>query len=238
MVDAEHNQLTEEILLALGIVFLIFNIFPGIDIWISALFYDGITGGWTAQGAFFNAYRGAFNAVSIGLAVTCLALWAVSLWRGPVLTIPREVWGFVPLLYILGPGLLVNAVLKNMWGRARPGDVTEFGGERTFSPAFIVSDQCESNCSFVSGEGSGATAFFISVLVLSAYIPNPSLRRGIVWLALACASLAALLRILKGRHFLSDTLGSVLFVSLVAVLLHWLLVGRSGHRKKDAAGEV
>ena len=235
MADPDHRQLTEEILLALGLLFLLFNIFPGIDIWVSALFYDGITGGWTAENAFFNAYRGAFNVTSIGLAVTCLVLWVVSVWRGPVFTVPQPVWGFVPLLYILGPGILVNGVLKNMWGRARPGDVVEFGGERSFSPAFILSDQCDGNCSFVSGEGSGATAFFISVLVLSAYIPNKTLRHGILAVALAGASLAALLRVLKGRHFLSDTLGSVLFVSLVAVLLHWLLVGRAGGREKDTA---
>ena len=61
---------------------------------------------------------------------------------------------------------------------------------------------------------------------MSAYISNRTLRHGILAVALAGASLAALLRVLKGRHFLSDTLGSVLFVSLVAVLLHWLLVGR------------
>ncbi|MDA4846973.1 phosphatase PAP2 family protein [Hoeflea poritis] len=235
MADPDHGQLTEEVLLGLGLLFLLFNIFPGIDLWVSGFFYDSVTGGWTAQNAFFNAYRGAFNVASIGLAVTCLALWVVSIWRGPVFKVPQPVWGFVPLLYILGPGILVNAVLKNMWGRARPGDVAEFGGERSFSPAFIISDQCDGNCSFVSGEGSGATAFFISVLVLSAYIPNKALRNCILALALACASLAALLRVLKGRHFLSDTLGSVLFVSLVAVLLHWLLVGKAAGKQRDPA---
>ncbi|WP_136658723.1 phosphatase PAP2 family protein [Nitratireductor sp. XY-223] len=238
MAESAHGQLTKRILLALGILFLVFNLFPGVDIWVSTLFYDGVTGSWTANNALFHAYRSSFNVVSIGLAVTCLALWVVSVWRGPVFSVPGPIWGFVPLLYILGPGILVNVVLKNMWGRARPGDVVEFGGDRTFSPAFILSDQCESNCSFVSGEGSGATAFFISVLVLSAYIPHPSLRRWVVGLALVCASLAAFLRVLKGRHFLSDTLGSVLFVSLVAVLLHWLLVGRAGGKQKGATGEL
>ncbi|MCY6381389.1 phosphatase PAP2 family protein [Hoeflea prorocentri] len=222
----DYRNMSLAVVGALAVVFVLFNLFPGIDIWVSERFFDSQTRQWTAQTGFFNAYRELFNIVSIGLSVTCLILWGVALWRGPVFTVPREVWGFVPLLYILGPGLLVNAVLKNNWGRARPANVTEFGGDRTFSPPFIMSDQCERNCSFVSGEGSGAAAFFISVLVLSAYIANKTLRRTILTAAFLAAGLAAALRVFKGRHFLSDTIGAILFVSLVAVLLHWLLIGR------------
>lgn len=232
MAAGDHRNAAMTVVGALALVFVLFNVFPGIDIWVSTQFFDPETRQWTAQSAFFDAYRGAFNVVSIGLSVTCLVLWAVALWRGPVFTVPRAVWGFVPLLYILGPGLLVNVLLKNYWGRARPANIDEFGGNLSFSPAFILSDQCERNCSFVSGEGSGATAFFISVLVLSAYIPNRSVRRILVAAALAAAGLAAILRIFKGRHFLSDTIGSVLFVSLVAVLLHWLLIGRKAPGRK------
>jgi len=32
---------------------------------------------------------------------------------------------------IIGPGLLVNTVFKEHWGRARPSQVEEFGGQQT-----------------------------------------------------------------------------------------------------------
>ena len=42
-----------------------------------------------------------------------------------------------------------------------------FGGNLTFSPPWWPSDQCLSNCSFVSGEVSGATATAIALLLVA-----------------------------------------------------------------------
>ena len=43
-------------------------------------------------------------------------------------------------LLLLGPGLLVNVVLKdNSTGRARPSQVLEFGGSHQFSSPFEIS---------------------------------------------------------------------------------------------------
>ena len=52
--------------------------------------------------------------------------------------------------------LLVNALLKDHWGRARPNETTLFGGDGAFSGPFVIAGQCARNCSFVSGEGAGA----------------------------------------------------------------------------------
>ena len=58
----------------------------------------------------------------------------------------------------LGPGLVVNGILKEHWGRARPRDVTQFGGDRRFTPALVIADQCERNCSFSAGHPSAGFA--------------------------------------------------------------------------------
>ncbi|MCP4317626.1 MAG: phosphatase PAP2 family protein [Hyphomicrobiales bacterium] len=214
------------LVLALALAYFVFTVFPGIDIKVSSWFFDEAAPGWPNGDAWYGTYRAIFNAVSISLAVLSLVMWIVSFWRGPILEIPPQVWGFVTLLYVTGPGLLVNVLFKNNWGRARPADVVEFGGNKMFTPAFEISDQCARNCSFVSGEGSSAAAFFIAILVLSAFIHNRSLRYAVLFVSLFFALITAFMRVAKGRHFLSDTLGSILFVSLVAVLLHWLLIGR------------
>jgi len=61
---------------------------------------------------------------------------------------------FSLLTLALGPGLLVNSLLKSHWGRARPIEVSAFGGARSFSPAYIIAQQCSRNCSFVSGDAA------------------------------------------------------------------------------------
>jgi len=218
------NKVFLSLLLVLAATSLFFVVFPGIDIGASSLFYRQVDGFWLGGSPALAAYRSAFNITSMGVAVLSLVFWGVSAWRGSVFAVPGRVWAFISGLYILGPGLLVNGLLKEYSGRARPAYVNEFGGESSFTPAFRFTDQCESNCSFVSGEGSSATAFFIAVLVLGAYVRDPLRRRAVIAIGFAVALLAAVLRVAKGRHFLSDTLLSMLFVALIAVFLSFLLL--------------
>ena len=64
------------------------------------------------------------------------------------------------LLVVLavGPGLIVNGILKEHWGRARPRDVVEFGGDHRFTPAIVITDQCERNSSITAGQPTAAIA--------------------------------------------------------------------------------
>lgn len=220
------KTLAVSLLAVFGAAALLFVLNPGLDLAVSSAFHSKADGFWLGNASLPLAYRAIFNIMSMSLAVLSLVLWIFCFWRGPVFGVRDRVWGFITLLYILGPGLLVNSLLKSYVGRARPADVTEFGGENSFTPAFQLADQCQSNCSFVSGEGSSATAFFISILVLSRFVTNKSARYLLVTLGFAAALIAASLRVMKGRHFLSDTVFSVLFVSAVALLLSWLLLRR------------
>jgi len=220
------RTLAASLLAVFGAAALLFVFNPGLDIAVSSVFHTQAEGFWLGNESLPSVYRNTFNIMSMSLAVLSLVLWIVSYWRGPILGIQDRVWGFVTLLYVLGPGLLVNGVLKSYVGRARPADVAEFGGDNSFTPVFQLADQCQKNCSFVSGEGSSATAFFISLLVLSPFVTNKPARYLLVILGFVAALIAASLRVMKGRHFFSDTIFSVLFVSAVAVMLSWLLLRR------------
>lgn len=93
---------------------------------------------------------------------------------------------------------VINFLLKNNWGRARPNDIFEFGGKENFTPWFKISDSCISNCSFVSGDASVG----FSIIVLFVVTKN----KVFLWLALFFGSLFGLVRILEGGHFLSDVI--------------------------------
>jgi lipid A 4'-phosphatase len=143
-------------------------------------------------------------------------------WR-----VPPDVWAFVTLMFLVGPVLVVNLGLKDHWGRARPDAVTQFGGEALFTPALRIADQCAANCSFVSGEGAGATALGVAMVVLAPWVLAPlplRRRRRALALALCLPVLAIVLRVAMGRHFLSDSVFAILIVLAIAAILHPLVV--------------
>ena len=73
---------------------------------------------------------------------------------------PRDL--LLPMItYGLGVGLIVNSFLKEYFGRARPRDIVEFGGDKMFTAVWQVSDACYTNCSFTSGEAAGAMAIYL-----------------------------------------------------------------------------
>lgn len=197
----------------------VFTLWPGLDVGTSALFYDVEAGFWVNAIPSLSVLREIiWNTILLVFAAATL-LWIWTAIRGPVAGISARVFGFVSTLYLLGPGLLVNGILKQYWGRARPANTVEFGGEALFTPALEITDQCASNCSFVSGEGAGAAALAISVWVLSGYISNPVWRWAVRGVALIAASFGVAMRVMKGRHFLSDSLFAVLFMLVLAVVL-------------------
>ena len=118
----------------------------------------------------------------------------------------------------IGPGLLVNEVFKAESGRARPATVQQFEGTRQFTPAFEPSDQCSSNCSFVSGHAAMGFFFLAFAWVLRD-------RRWLYWGA-AIGLLVGLGRMMQGAHFLSDVLFGYPVVYLTALLLARPLLGR------------
>ena len=111
--------------------------------------------------------------------------------------------------------LIVNVLLKNMWGRARPNDILNFGGEATFTPWYKLGDACLSNCSFVSGDSS--VGFMLIVFYL---ITN---KKPFFYFALFFGITLGLVRIMAGGHFFSDIIFSQIIVTaslMVSIILY------------------
>ena len=75
-------------------------------------------------------------ALAMIVSAIALLLWFVSTFTGFQKT-NRRVFAFIALLMVLGPGLLVNAIFKEYWGRPRPREIVEFGGQRAFVPPLV-----------------------------------------------------------------------------------------------------
>jgi lipid A 4'-phosphatase len=147
-------------------------------------------------------------------------VWIAARYGAPV---PKHLRpGIQTVLYLavslaLGPGLIVNAGLKDHWHRPRPVQVAEFGGPYEFRPWYRTDGQCRRNCSFVSGEVA-ASAWLIGAASLA---PAPA-KVPAVALAASVTAATAVLRVAFGGHFPSDVLFATLFTLLLMVVLYRL----------------
>jgi membrane-associated PAP2 superfamily phosphatase len=192
---------------------LVFGIFPQLDLRISAQFYDPVQHTWPVdKSALLPSYRNvnALVAVSLAIFATCARAFAALFNRAALLS-QRSVLFLLGGL-VLGPGLIVNVLLKPLWGRPRPAEVIQFGGVFDFVPWWNPFGQCSGNCSFVSGEVS------VAVWLLAWSFVVPIRYRGTVMAAtmLNCV-VAGTSRIAVGSHFASD----VLFAAVLTALALW-----------------
>ena len=206
---------------AIGVFSLLFLTVPEIDLWFSALFFEEADGFSHAPDPVFSVIR---LILMYGLELVALATIIIlirSLSIGKRRAVSLNVWGFMVASIMVGPLGFVNGILKTYWGRARPADVEYFGGSKTFTPPMVITDQCDVNCSFVSGEGSAiATALIVLAVVLWANMT--AMWRAIsLYVVLPMSLFGIALRIITGRHFLSDTIFGALYCALIV----WFFYG-------------
>lgn len=208
-------------LLAVQILFsLIIVARPDIDTHMSAMFYHAGAGFPLAQDARLQTLRWLGRAVPVALAilVSVLVIWRLAR-RQTFLTISDRALAFVAASFALGPGLAVNAILKEHWGRSRPLATELFGGSAQFTPAWWPWGECHTNCSFVSGEASAA-AVLMAFTVLC-----PERYRLTMTIAVTLWMIAiSLNRMAFGAHYFSDVvLGCLVTLTIVYALKAVLL---------------
>ena len=204
-------------LLAVGLVAaLVPTVFPELDLVAAGLFTGAqptIASGnwWWVQG--INLY---IPAIFRGMLALCFVgwLWATFSPRWKRYRLPLA---FVVLAGIVGPGVVVNAGFKDNWARARPYQVENFGGTQQFTRAAVITDQCDNNCSFVSGHV--ACGFFLATLMLV------HRRRQTAWAVVGTLSglVIGFARMSDVAHWLSDVLWAYP-ITLVSSWLVWRAV--------------
>jgi lipid A 4'-phosphatase len=149
----------------------------------------------------------------------------------------RETWRkygiFLILSIVVGPGLIVNAGLKDHWDRPRPRDIVEFGGPLHYSPAPIPG---EGGKSFPCGHCSVGFLFAAGWWVWKRRRPTwayASLGLGVVvGLALGAGRMAG------GGHFFSDVIWSALLAWGVAHALYYYILRIPAHEARHRGVSV
>lgn len=170
------------------------------------------------------------SALVVAPAVAAI-VWKLVRPRVPML-IPGRAAILLIVTLALGPGVIVNLGLKDYWSRPRPVDVTQFGGQERFVPWWDPRGDCDKNCSFVSGDVSGAYWTMAAAAVAPAAW-QPLAYAG----ALVFGSAMGLLRMMAGGHFASDVFFAGFFVFMVIWLCYAALYRWPSTRTTDRAVE-
>jgi lipid A 4'-phosphatase len=208
---------------------LVFRLFPGLDLAAAALFHrpgEGfpLADSWFAL-AFFHGINGLKWAAMIGL--PALAVLGAAQGRLPF-GLSWKAFAVVAATLVVGPALIVNAVLKDHWGRARPGQIERFGGDKAFTPVLARAAECRRNCSFPAGHPA---LIFAAGFAVAALLQRRRDRRRAVAATLGLGALAGLGRMMQGGHFASDVVASAVIAAATA-----LAVQASAERLERAGG--
>lgn len=196
---------------------------PGLDLAFSSLFYAEGAGFFLGQARFLGFVREAVPIIIIGSVLFSVLLWLAGLaFRQPFLGMTTRRTAYLLATLAIGPGLLVESLLKSHWGRARPNDTVSFGGSGAYTPPGWIAQECSHNCAFVSGHA--ALAFWLTAY---AFLLPPAWRRRGLLAGLACGALVGLVRVVQGAHFLSDVVFAGAFILTVNTLMARLLLLRT-----------
>ncbi|MCZ8315688.1 phosphatase PAP2 family protein [Phreatobacter sp.] len=209
------------VLVILAIAISVIAIFPEDDLTVGSWFWTPATGFWMSEWSLPALLRRVSMWPTIAIGIAAL----VSILQHIIAPASRQFMSaraalFLFLTVAAAPVLVVNGVFKEVWDRARPVHVTQFGGPWQFTPWWQPGNgrECRTNCSFVSGEASGA-----AWLAAPALLAPPAARVPLLAGVAAYTAVISGLRMAFGGHFLSDTLIAILITLVMIAAAHrWL----------------
>ncbi|MCF7912602.1 MAG: phosphatase PAP2 family protein [Candidatus Cloacimonetes bacterium] len=189
--------------------------FISLDIDLEKLFYNHHDGWYLANQAPWKQLRDFSSVPALLLAV--FAVGGIILgYNMPHYAPYRKIYLYLVVLMILGPGLIVNVVLKDNFGRPRPRSITEFDGKYQYE-APLAYDQSSPGKSFPCGHASMGFYFFgVFILYRSwkRFLAILGLLFGFAW-----GGLIGFTRMLQGGHFFSDVIWSAALIYLTALVI-------------------
>jgi membrane-associated PAP2 superfamily phosphatase len=176
----------------------------------------------------FLYHYGTWPAAVVGIGGALL--WAASVLTGR-LRRTRPLALFLSLLLIVGPGLIINVGFKDHFGRSRPRQTSEFGGNQPYRALGELGPR-DGGKSFPSGHAS--MGFYWLGLLIYFWKRRRNLALAFGALGLIHGLLMGCCRMAQGGHWPSDILWSAGFVYLTAWLLNLFFARRNSTQPAQA----
>lgn len=219
-------SLVQYCILSFMLIALLLTIFPKLDISFSGLFY-----------LFPLDFVYKTNHISVGIfrlvpiltsvfGSFCFLYLLYSAYKIKSLSSPAF---FLFIALAIGPLLLVHYGFNEHFGRARPRHILEFGGNKSFTPAAIISDQCHENCSFPSEHASMGYYFSSFSYIVPVQYKTITFLSGVI-----LGSVIGISRVVQGGHFLSDVIyaGLITFLTNHLCFLFWQMIKKPSRRRR------
>ncbi len=126
----------------------------------------------------------------------------------------------------IGPGLMVNTILKPNWGRPRPKETIPFGGKQDVCPFWQPGTDPDGH-SFPCGHAS--MGFYLMAPGFLVWRKQPRWALVIFGFGVSYGSIMGLCRLVQGGHFASDIVWSGAIVYFTCVLFYVLVQRQTGH---------
>jgi len=155
------------------------------------------------------------NIPALIVSIGGLLLFIFSFSKAAILRF-RLIGSYLVLAMIIGPGLIANTILKDNWGRPRPREIVNFGGNYAYEEPLSI-DTSSPGKSFPCGHATTGFYFFALALVLRKW--RPRLANGVLLFAVVWGTVIGWIRIGMGGHFASDVLwaGGLVYLSSYAI---------------------
>ncbi len=194
-----------------------------LDIWAAGVFFHpgNAQNFWPEEqrGLWLVLYK-AIPILANALLLGCLGVLAFYGDRANAKRIRRMAL-FVLFSIILGPGLVVNGIFKDHYGRPRPRQIEQFQGHLTYQPPGMPGSEGKS---FPCGHCS--VGYLVCVFYFLTRRKKPLLAGGLLVFAIVLGVLVGVGRMAAGGHFLSDVFWSGIFTYAVCAVIYQPLVGR------------
>jgi lipid A 4'-phosphatase len=133
---------------------------------------------------------------------------------------------------LLGPGLIINGVFKDHWGRPRPHQTVALGGTQAYVPPLVRTADGQGK-SFPCGHSS--VGYLLGVFYMIWQRRRPRLALTALLTSIVLGTLLGIGRMSAGDHFLSDVIWSAVFAYGIAFALYYLVL-RIPQREAAAVG--
>lgn len=159
------------------------------------------------------------NIPALLLVIGSLVAYILS-YSKPRLALNRRTYVYLVLCLAIGPGLIVNTILKDQWGRPRPRELVQYGGSEQYERPLQIDPDSDGK-SFPCGHATMGYYFFALALVIR---KRKRLVSAIVMTGAAIyGSLIGLARMAQGGHFLSDVIWAGALVYLISYFLFMIV---------------
>jgi membrane-associated PAP2 superfamily phosphatase len=201
------------IFVALILITLVIAAFD-LDRSVASMFYSPADGWFLDKKPLWQTLHKYGTVPGIIFSIGALLAWLASFYLDGLRSF-RKPCLVIVLTAVLAAGLMVNAVLKQYWGRPRPSQTIEYGGQWEYRQIFEPGPPGQ-GASFPCGH---ATMGFVFLAAGSFYTRNRFVARSGIAAGILMGGALSAGRIVQGAHFLSDTFWACGIIVIVALLL-------------------